>query len=126
MALSEYEQRVLKEMEAQLRANDPKLAQQMGSARGGLDVRRISLGILAFMIGLGGLIGGVATSQIWLGVLGFIVMLGGVLYGMSSGNRGRTIKGVAKPKPKAPTSGSSSFMDKQAQRWDNRKDQSGR
>lgn len=121
MALSEYEQRVLKEMEQHLRADDPKLAQQMGSARPQFDAKRISLGILGFIVGLLGLIGGVAASQIWLGVLGFVVMLGSVLWAMSPTRGGRVVRGGARPKPKAPTSGSS-FMDKQAERWEQRKD----
>ena len=116
MALSEYEQRVLAEMEQQLRAADPKLAQSMGAARSGVDVRRISLAVLAVVIGLGALVGAVATSQIWLGILGFLIMLGAVLCAITPGARGRRSKSKT-TKPKTPTS----FMDKQNDRWDNRR-----
>ena len=82
MPLSEYEQRVLAQMEQQLRDADPELAQSLQvPARGRLDVRRLSLGILVALIGIGALIAGVAADQIWLGVLGFVGMLVGALLG---------------------------------------------
>ncbi|MDO5701224.1 MAG: DUF3040 domain-containing protein [Bowdeniella nasicola] len=113
MALSEYEQRVLAEMEQHLRADDPRLAQSMGSSAPGWDVRRVSLGILGLIVGLAGLVGGVATGHIWLGVLGFLIMLAGVLYALSSSPGAH--------KRSASKSTSDSFMARQNQRWDQRR-----
>ncbi|MDO4606587.1 MAG: DUF3040 domain-containing protein [Bowdeniella nasicola] len=113
MALSEYERRVLAEMEEHLRADDPKLAQSLRSNRS-LDIRRVSLGILGLILGLTGLVGGVATGHIWLGILSFVVMLVGVLWALGTP--------VAKSKPAKPQQkASSTFMQRQEDRWDNRR-----
>lgn len=113
MALSEYERRVLAEMEEHLRADDPKLAQSLRTSRG-LDIRRVSLGVLGLILGLTGLVAGVATGHIWLGVLGFVVMLVGVLWAL--GNPGVKAKpATTQSKP------SSSFMQRQEDRWNNRR-----
>src|SRR5690625_4125583 len=81
MPLSEYEQRVLSQMEQQLRS-DPRLVSTFTAERR-YSGRRLALGTLAVLAGLALLVGGVASSLVWLGVLGFVAMLGGVMLAIS-------------------------------------------
>jgi hypothetical protein len=79
MPLSEHEQRLLEQMERALYAEDPKFATSMRnpSTVSG-DRRRIAVGVLAFLVGIGLLLGGVATQLVVMGVVGFLAMLGGL------------------------------------------------
>src|SRR5699024_8713571 len=77
MPLSEYEQRVLEEMEQQLRSDDPKLADTISGAA----VRRprnVILGTLLGLAGIGLLVAGVANGYgalgMVLGIVGFLAM----------------------------------------------------
>src|SRR5699024_2438524 len=85
MPLSEYEQRMLAQMEEQLHADDPRLAEALGEP-GGPDLRKVALGSLVAIVGIGALVGGVAQGWIWLGVLGFVAMAGGLLLALSPSN----------------------------------------
>jgi hypothetical protein len=77
--LSEHEQRLLEQMERALYAEDPKFATSMRSARGGAgDRRRIAIGVVGLLVGLGLLVAGVAAKLVIVGVLGFLAMLGGI------------------------------------------------
>jgi len=77
--LSEHEQRLLDQMERALYAEDPKFATSMRNPNPlAGDKRRIALGVLAFLAGMGLLIGGVATKLVPMGVVGFLAMLGGI------------------------------------------------
>ena len=79
MPLSEHEQRLLEQMERALYAEDPKFATSMRSARSGAgDRKRIVVGVIAVLVGLGLLIAGVASKLVVVGVLGFLAMLGGI------------------------------------------------
>jgi hypothetical protein len=83
--LSEHEQRLLEQMERALYAEDPKFATSMRSARGGAgDRKRIVVGVIAVLVGLGLLIAGVASKFVVVGVLGFLAMLGGIWLAISS------------------------------------------
>lgn len=81
MPLSEYEQRVLEQMERQLHAEDPKLADSMEhptiSRRGPW---RYVVGALAVVVGLTLLLVGVSSSFVWLGIVGFVAMFLGVTF----------------------------------------------
>lgn len=124
MPLSEYEQRVLAQMERQLSSDDPKLAQTFSGGR--RRTSRIVLGSLVVLAGLGMLVGGVAQHMTWLGILGFLAMFGGVLVAMSRaggaappaapGGSGRTGSGPARAASR------SSFMTRLDDRWDRRRD----
>lgn len=113
MPLSEYEQRVLAQMEQQLRTADPKLAQSMDT-RGGLDVKRLSIGIALSVLGLAILVGGAIWQQPWLGVAGFLTMLGGVMYAI-------TRSGAVAAAKRGRQRKRSGFMDRQQDRWNQRK-----
>lgn len=139
MPLSEYEQRVLQQMEQQLRSEDPKLASDFGT-RPSLDARSILIAVALVLLGLGALLAGVTQSWIWLGVLGFLLMLAGVMVvvgGKHRPGRGRHGKngkggngrggkgGGSRPGGPAPTqkgggSSSDSFMKRQADKWERR------
>ena len=76
MPLSEHEQRLLEQMERALYAEDPKLASTLrGSDLRAHQRRRVIVGSLGLLVGLGLLLAGVSIG--WpLGVVGFLVMLG--------------------------------------------------
>ncbi len=114
MPLSEYEQRVLAQMEEQLHSADPGAATSLPGGPRRIDIRRLSLGILITLLGIGALVAGVAIGQVWLGVLGFVSMLLGALLGMTL-----TSGTISAPRKKREASG---FMDKQNERWERRQD----
>ncbi|HLS49173.1 MAG TPA: DUF3040 domain-containing protein [Actinomycetaceae bacterium] len=126
MPLSEYEQRVLQQMEQQLRSDDPRFVSQLAAAPK-FGVRRIILGILALIAGLILLVAGVASSLVWLGVLGFIAMLGGVMLAISKPRKGPEPGPGARPaKTRGSTPSGPGFMDRMENRWDQRRDDLGR
>lgn len=124
MPLSEYEQRVLEQMEQQLRSDDPKLAQSF--SRRGSRTSRVVVGALLVVGGLGALVGGVAFSQIWLGLVGFAAMFAGVLYATSSPAATKSAEPATsgaggKPTKRASGKSGSSFMQRLDERWDRRR-----
>jgi hypothetical protein len=83
--LSEHEQRLLEQMERALYAEDPKFATSMRHSRGGAgDRRRIAIGVIGLLVGLGLLVAGVASKLVIVGVLGFLAMLGGLWLAISA------------------------------------------
>jgi hypothetical protein len=101
--LSEHEQRLLEQMERALYAEDPKFATSMRSARGGAgDRRRIAVGVVGLLVGLGLLVAGVAAKLVIVGVLGFLAMLGGLWLAISALRPGAQQPAEA-PGPGAPT-----------------------
>jgi hypothetical protein len=120
MPLSEYEQRVLEQMERQLRSDDPKLASAL-HGRGGSRVRVWVLAAIGGLAGLGMLIGGAAASVPLLGVVGFVVMFGSVLLVFSRPGRGHSAApaapgGSAPAKPKKP-----GMLSRFEERWERRR-----
>ncbi len=112
MPLSEYERRVLAQMEQHLRDADPGLEKSFAT-KGRLDVKKLSIGIVIALGGLAVLIAGVAVSQVWLGIAGFVIMLAGVMMATS----------ITPPrKGAAPRRSSSGFMARQQERWERRQD----
>ncbi len=122
MALSEYEQKMLEQLEAQLRDEDPKLAESFQPARQ-VSLRRLVLGIFIIVAGLGVLIAAVAFSLSWLGIIGFVVMLGGAMYTFS-GPIGQLTPGGGAPRPTEDPK--ASFMSRQEELWNRRREQDGR
>ena len=82
MALSEYEQRRLDEIERTLHSDDPGLATIMDNA-GAIRRRRRSVAVVILMAGLVGLVGGVVItlSLPLLGVLTSVVGFGVMVIG---------------------------------------------
>lgn len=150
MPLSEHEQRLLEQMEQQLYDDDPKLAGRLAEDPGRAHTRkRLILGALVLLLGLGLVVLGVAASQIWIGGVGFLVMVAGVGYAMTPGGRRAELGtvqddgGISRHKSKSggsgslgglkkrlggsgagragPTGGSGSFMERMEQRWERRR-----
>jgi hypothetical protein len=118
MPLSEYEQRVLQEMEQQLSVEDPKLATSMTTeARPGRR-GRISLGILVALAGLALLIVGMVVGLIWISLGGFAVMFGGA-YTAFSIPRAPSARTGARPRRR-----SGSLSQRFEERWERRRDES--
>ena len=88
MALSERERQMLKEMEEAIRAEDPRFASQMNGVRApGGDRRRMALGIVGALAGLGLVLLGINTS-IWVGVAGFALIVASVALALTPGRSG--------------------------------------
>lgn len=120
MPLSEYEQRVLEQMERQLRSDDPKLASAL-HGRGGSRVRIWVLAAIGGLAGLGMLIGGTAASLPLLGVVGFVVMLGSVLLVFSRPGRGRSETPAAPGAPAPARAKKPGMLSRFEERWERRR-----
>lgn len=136
MALSEYERKVLAEMEQHLRAQDPALADKMaapppqkpasGASSSRRSPRKIALGSILAAAGLTLALVGVGVDSvaitILLGALGFLMMVGGVLYAMSPANakpRARDSRGSGTRGTKAPEP-PKNRDEARKERWQNR------
>lgn len=124
MPLSEQEQRLLEEMERNLYRNDADFVQAVGGRRGGIDYRRVVLGVLLALAGIGALIAGVALQLPIIGILGFAVMFAGVLLAITPSRRSAAKAAPLDPtdaqRPKAKSHGG--FMDRLNDRWDRRQE----
>jgi hypothetical protein len=90
MPLSEYEQRILKRIEDELCANDPKLAARLSKDRPRVLLgRRCTGGVVSMLVGLVMLVGGIrlppaALAYLWfLPVGGYALMWAGLAYVVS-------------------------------------------
>ena len=98
MPLSEHEQHLLEQMEQALYAEDPKFASQMqGSAARARLRRRILVGVVGVIAGLGFVFVSVIQGVLWWGALGFALMVGGVVYAITPARTPKvTLGAVAK------------------------------
>lgn len=126
MPLSEHEQRLLAQMEQQLLSEDPKFASAMRGRRS-VARRHLAVGVLGVLVGLVLLVVAVSQNVILLGVLAFLLMLGGAIYAFSA-PRGPVgvVDGSGRPRPRRPgqgpaSQGSGSFMQRLEERWDRRR-----
>lgn len=139
MPLSEHEQHLLEQMEQALYAEDPKFASQMqGSAARARLRRRIIIGAVLVIVGLGLVFAGV-TVNLWWGALGFALMVAGVVYAITPAKTpkvklgavgqdgsvrerepaGRTSK--SRHPAKGPKSNKQTLMRRLEDRWDRRR-----
>jgi len=118
MPLSEYEQRVLNELERDL-GTDPKLKSAMTHAhRSGGRLLAAGLGIF---LGLGVIVTGVIFQVPLLGIAGFAVMAMSALWGLSSGTpSGQPTKASGKKKGPQRRKG---FMSRLEERFERRREQ---
>lgn len=94
MPLNDREQRILAEIEARLRADDPKLVRTVGTASVSSEARRqVRRAAIGFAIGFLLLL--LVPLNLWFGLLGFAVMLVSIVHGGNAlkrvgtdGNRG--------------------------------------
>jgi hypothetical protein len=118
MPLSEQEQRLLDEMERHLMRNDADVVSAPRDGRT-LSYRNIVYGTILVLLGLGGLIVGVSLPLIVVGVIGFVIMLGGVVLAVTPTRGPGTVR-VEPDKPAAAPRSNASFMDRMNDRWDKR------
>ncbi|MGK3953154.1 DUF3040 domain-containing protein [Microbacterium sp. I2] len=118
MPLSEQEQRLLDEMERHLMRNDADVVSAPRDGRS-LSYRNIVYGTILVLLGLGGLIVGVSVPLIVVGVIGFVIMLGGVVLAVTPGRGPGKLRVEPEQAARSPQK-SSSFMDRMNDRWDKR------
>jgi hypothetical protein len=128
MPLSEYEQRVLDQMERQLASDDPRLANTL-TQRG----RRVVLRYVMASVGAAGglllLVLGAATDRPLLGVLGFLLMFAAVAYVFAAP---RSRKATAEASAQAPAGAKArgrsprrGVMSRLEERWERRRGEAG-
>jgi hypothetical protein len=83
MPLSEYEQRVLEQMERALTSDDPRLANTLQQTSRRSPLRYVLAGV-GVVVGLLLLVLGAASSRPWVGVIGFVLMFAGVAYAFAA------------------------------------------
>lgn len=130
MPLSEYEQRVLEQMERQLASDDPRLANTL-TQRGRRPVLRYVLAGVGAAAGLLLLVLGAATDRPALGVIGFVLMFAAVAYVFAAPRSHKApAEGAEQPAAsaaaKAPRPARRSFMTRLEERWERRRGESGR
>ena len=135
MALTEYEKKILEQMEASLREEDPALASQMSApaaeeedepARGPRAPRRIALGLTGAVLGMVVLVAAVSLGysilSILLGVAGFALTVAGILYALSRpGASSSQSADESSERGAEKGSGWNSFIQDQERRWDDRR-----
>ena len=136
MALTEYEKKILEQMEASLREEDPALASQMSApaaeeedepARGPRAPRRIALGLTGAVLGMVVLVAAVSLGysilSILLWVAGFALTVAGILYALSRpGASSSQSTDESSERGAEKGSGWNSFIQDQERRWDDRRD----
>jgi hypothetical protein len=127
LPLSEHEQRLLAQLEQQLLAEDPKFASTMNGRRS-VARRRMAIGAVAVLLGLLLLVLAVNKTVIPLGVVAFLVMLGGAVYAFAPPKKHAGPFGVVdssghlrSPRSNRPHR-SETFMQRLEERWDRRRD----
>jgi hypothetical protein len=83
MPLSEHEQRILADIEARLREDDPRFAETVGTSTVSKHLRnRLKLDVVGFILGFVLLFVGITVGLLW-GVLGFGLMLATAYHGLT-------------------------------------------
>jgi hypothetical protein len=131
MPLSEYEQRVLEQMERALTSDDPRLANTFQAPRRRSALRYVLAGV-GVVGGLLLLVLGAATSQTWLGVVGFAAMFAGVVLVFQSPRKRPgpvgPVDADGRVRPAAPRTAAprKAFLSRLEERWERRREQGGR
>ena len=125
MPLSEYEQRVREQLEADL-GTDPKLGQVM--SRGPRARGRLAWAIVGIFVGLAVVLAGAITQLTLLGIAGFAVMTGSSIWAISSPRKPKLAvvdeNGKAKPAPESkPRKTDGGFMRRVEERFERRREQ---
>ncbi|WP_062134674.1 DUF3040 domain-containing protein [Demequina aestuarii] len=126
MPLSEYEQRVLEQLEQDL-GQDASLHRAMN--RGPRTPVRVIGAAVGVLVGLGIVLVGVMTQVALLGIAGFILMAGVALWALlgprkSAEPGAKATAGPAGAKGKAaPPKASKDFMQRMEERFDRRREQ---
>ena len=131
MPLSEHERRQLEQIEAALRAGDPRFAGAVRAADPRVHYRRrVVAAALGFLAGVGLLLAGVVVNVILISLAGFVGMLACTLWAVTSyrrmtgrapakdrglGNKRRTARGR-----RAGTQSGPGLMGRLEERWQRR------
>ena len=111
-------------MERALYAEDPKFAtalRQPSATR--VSRKRLILGVVVLVAGLGLLVTGVAVKLAIVGVVGFLAMLAGVVLAFTGSASDDAPTPVAATHPSVPTAKpQAGFMGKMEDRWRNRRE----
>jgi len=128
MPLSEYEQRVLEQMERQLTSDDPRLANTLQSRGRRRFTRWIIVGV-GFAVGLLLLVAGAATTRLWLGVIGFLLMFAAAVFAFAAPKASGPAGVVNANGGVSPRAGSKAkkpgLLHRFEKRWDKRRDEGG-
>ncbi|MDQ2781688.1 DUF3040 domain-containing protein [Lapillicoccus sp.] len=129
MPLSEHEQKVLQAMEQALYAEDPRFATHITNHGLHPNKRRIVVGVLAVIVGLGLVMLAALNQTIWLGAVGFALMVAGGAWAFSPAKK--SVLGAVGPDGsvrRAATGGGQrqggqkpGFMQRLEARWDRRR-----
>ncbi len=124
MPLSEYEQRVLDDLERDL-GSDPKLKSAMARSRG--TAGRLVVAGVGVVIGLGVVLAGVMTKVWLIGIGGFALMITIVLWALlgptgSARASHRSAKSLAKGSAKGSAKGRQGFMTRLEERFERRRE----
>lgn len=134
MPLSEYEQRVLEQMERELTSDDPRLATSMKTTSQRSSIRYVIAGV-GLVLGLLALVIGVAQSVPVVGVIGFAVMFAAVAYAFAQPSKPSGPVGVvssdgtvtpaakSQKSKRGSSTGKAPFMQRMEERWDKRRDE---
>ena len=124
MPLSEYEQRVLEQMERHLSTDDPRLANRL--TQRGRPVTRYLVAVVGAVVGILALVLGVSRGG-WLGVVlgaaGFVIMFAAVAFAFSGPRKkadAETAATGAAPRSSKPSR--RSVMDVFEERWNRRRE----
>lgn len=123
MPLSEHEQRLFEQIERSL-SEDPKFASAVRHSDPKFHARRrLVVGVVLIVAGLGLLVYGTVQKSSLLGVIGFVVMLAAAAYAMLSHRRGnstelRSVGGTATRRTRKGLG----IIDRLEARWNNRGD----
>lgn len=125
MALSEREQKLLEQMEQALYAEDPRFATRIRSHGDRGAKRRMLVGILAVIVGLGLVFLGVLGQAIWLGAVGFAVMVAGGVWAFAPARKSGPVglvqgDGSTAARAAKTRKSGQGFMNKLEERWDRR------
>ena len=120
MPLSEYEQRVLEQLERDL-GSDPKLTSVMSKTsrpRG-----RWTFAFVGIVGGFGVLLAGVINQNTIVGILGFALMLASALWAMLAPTKTTKAKAGATTAPSPRKAKRQGFMNRVEERFERRRDQ---
>lgn len=84
MALSEHERKLLAQMEEALSADDPHLVSTLTGTRLYPGRNRILLGFGLVVVGIATIFAGLISKTTPVGILGFLISLGGVILAISA------------------------------------------
>ncbi len=129
MPLSEHEQKVLQAMEQAMYAEDPRFATHITNHGLHPNKRRIVVGVLGVIVGLGLVMLAALNQIIWLGAVGFALMVAGGAWAFSPAKK--SVMGAVGPDGsvrRAATGGGqrqsgqkAGFMQRLEERWDRRR-----